>query len=89
MAGCLCFALDQGKRRSRAYIARMFEKHTRGRWLPIELAPENCDLEIGMAGKGGVAPCSFPGRRVSGIWFNVWTGEPVLVYPTHWRSWRR
>src|SRR3984893_13095389 len=65
----------------------MFDNDFKGRWLPIELAPENCDLEIGVADKCGVAPSSFPCRRVSGIWFNVWAGEPVLIYPTHWRFW--
>ena len=70
------------------YTARMFDNDPKGRWLPIELAPENCDLEIGVVDKGGVAPCRFSCRRVSGFWFNVWAGEPVLIHPTHWRSWR-
>lgn len=66
----------------------MLDNDSRSRWLPIELAPENCDLEIGVVDKSGVAPCRFPCRRVSGVWFNVWAGESVLIYPTHWRSWR-
>jgi hypothetical protein len=66
----------------------MFEDESKRQWLPIALAPENCVLEIGVAGKSGVTSCRFPGRRASGMWFNVWADEPVLIYPTHWRSWR-
>jgi len=69
-------------------MAGMFEDDSSRRWLPIALAPENCILEIGIANKSGVSPCRFPGRRTSGIWFNVWADEPVLIHPTHWRSWR-
>jgi hypothetical protein len=58
------------------------------KWLPIQLAPENCDLELGERSKVGIAPWSFPCRRTSEVWFNVWTNEPVLICPTHWRIWR-
>ncbi len=57
-------------------------------WLPIQIAPEDCDLELGERRKCGIAPWRFPCRRKSGVWFNVWTAEPVLIYPTHWRIWR-
>jgi hypothetical protein len=58
------------------------------KWLPIQLAPEHCDLELGEMSKIGIAPWSFPCRRKSEVWFNVWTNEPVLICPTHWRIWR-
>jgi len=61
---------------------------SRPNWLPIAIAPEECDLELGEQHKGGIAPWRFPGRRSSGPWFNAWTAEPVLIYPTHFRIWR-
>lgn len=57
-------------------------------WLPIQLAPEDCDLEVGERSKTGIATWSFPCRRKSDVWFNVWTNEAVLICPTHWRIWR-
>ena len=57
-------------------------------WLPIQLAPEDCDLEVGELHKAGVTPLRFPCRRKWGVWYNVWTGEPILICPTHWRVWR-
>ena len=31
----------------------------------------------------------FPCRRKSGVWYNVWMDEPLLVHPPHWKkSWR-
>lgn len=58
-------------------------------WLPILLAPEGVDLELGVLGKAGITALSFPCRRASGIWFNVWAGEPTLIFPSYWRIWRR
>lgn len=57
-------------------------------WLPIEIAPDDCDLQLGERHKSGVVPWTFPCRRKSGVWFNAWTAEPVLICPTHWRIWR-
>jgi hypothetical protein len=57
-------------------------------WLPISLAPEDCDLQVGTIGKDGVRPWGFPCRKRQALWFNVWANEPVLIYPTHWRIWR-
>ncbi|MFB9261617.1 hypothetical protein ACFFWD_00185 [Bradyrhizobium erythrophlei] len=59
-----------------------------GGWLPIALAPEDCDLELGRDRIGAIEALRFPGRRKSGIWYNVWTDEAVVVHPTHWRIWR-
>lgn len=69
-------------------MTHMPDDDFRCRWLPIAIAPENCDLQVGVAGKGGVMPFHFPCRRISGSWLNVWSNEPVLIYPTHWRIWR-
>jgi hypothetical protein len=60
----------------------------RNRWLPIALAPDDCDLELGQVRLAGIEALRFPCRRKSGVWYNVWMDEAVLVYPTHWRSWR-
>jgi len=57
-------------------------------WLPISIAPEDCDLQLGAIGKGGVRAWEFPCRKRGPLWFNVWRNEPVLIYPTHWRVWR-
>jgi hypothetical protein len=61
---------------------------TNGQWLPIQIAPEECDLELGCLHKTGIEPWSFPCRRKAGVWFNVWAGEAVLISPSHWRVWR-
>jgi hypothetical protein len=57
-------------------------------WLPIELAPEDCDLEVGELDKTGIMPLGFPCRRKLGVWYNAWADEPILICPTHWRIWR-
>ena len=58
------------------------------RWLPILIAPEDCDLEVAQLQKTGIVPWRFPCRRKSGVWFNAWSGEPVLIHPTYWKVWR-
>jgi hypothetical protein len=41
-------------------------------WLPIQIAPEDCDLEVGELDKTGVVPLRFPCRRKLGVWYNAW-----------------
>lgn len=57
----------------------------RSPWLPIQIAPDDCDLELGRPHKTGILPLTFPCRRRAGVWFNVWA---VLISPSHWRIWR-
>jgi hypothetical protein len=57
-------------------------------WLPIQLAPEDCDLEVGELDKTGILPLGFPCRRKLGVWYNAWADEPILICPTRWRIWR-
>jgi hypothetical protein len=57
-------------------------------WLPIQIAPDDCDLELGRPHKTGILPLTFPCRRKAGVWFNVWADEAVLISPSHWRIWR-
>ena len=57
-------------------------------WLRIALAPDDCDLELGHACAAGLEALRFPCRRKSGVWYNVWRDEALLVHPTHCRSWR-
>lgn len=57
-------------------------------WLPIALAPDDCDLELGHVCAAGIEPLRFPCRRKSGVWYHVWMDEALLIHPTHWRSWR-
>ncbi|QQO22259.1 hypothetical protein JJB98_21120 [Bradyrhizobium diazoefficiens] len=66
----------------------MSDPDMNGRWLPIQIAPDECDLELGRLHKTGILPWSFPCRRRSGVWFNVWANEAVLISPSHWRIWR-
>jgi hypothetical protein len=71
----------------------MSEPGENAQWQPIQIAPDDCDLELGRPHKTGILPnilrsWSFPCRRSSGVWFNVWTGEPVLISPSCWRIWR-
>ena len=66
----------------------MCDISSNGQWLPIQIAPDECDLELGRRDKTGIEPWNFPCRRKSGVWFNVWAGEPVLISPSHWRIWR-
>ncbi|WP_129272207.1 hypothetical protein [Bradyrhizobium betae] len=40
-------------------------------WLPIQIAPDDCDLELGRPHKTGILPLTFPCRRKAGVWFNV------------------
>ena len=44
------------------------------KWLPIQIAPDDCDLELGRPHKTGILPLTFPCRRSVGVWFNVRTG---------------
>ena len=37
-------------------------------WLPIQIAPDDCDLELGRPYKMGIVPWTFPARRKSGVW---------------------
>ena len=57
-------------------------------WLPIALAPDDYDLELGHVCAAGIEPLRFPCRRKSGVWYHVWMDEALLIHPTHWRSWR-
>ncbi|HET7886921.1 MAG TPA: hypothetical protein VFL62_11905 [Bradyrhizobium sp.] len=66
----------------------MCSDHARDGWLPIAIAPDHCDLELGHVTVAGIEALRFPCRRRSGLWYNVWTDEAVLIHPTHWRSWR-
>jgi hypothetical protein len=66
----------------------MSEPDTNGQWLPIQIAPDECDLELGRPHKTGILPWSFPCRRRCGARFNVWADEAVLISPSHWPIWR-
>lgn len=57
-------------------------------WLPISLAPVEGCLEVGTIDKTGIVPLNFPCVRDHFGWWNVWSDEPVLIHPTHWRNWR-
>lgn len=67
----------------------MYSASPRDGWLPIALAPDDCALELGNSRAAGIEAMRFPCRRKSGVWYNVWMDEAVLVHPTHWRIWRR
>jgi hypothetical protein len=56
-------------------------------WLSIALAPDECDLELGYICTAGIEALRFSCRRKSGVWYNVWMDEALLIHPSHWRSW--
>jgi hypothetical protein len=64
------------------------------RWLPIQLAPEDCDLEVGELDKTGIMPLGFPCRRKLGLYNAAWADEPILIVrrtggsgaPTSWQA---
>ena len=62
--------------------------HSFEQWLPISIAPEDCDLSSERSIRAAYAPWTYPCRKRSALWFNVWRNEPVLIHPTHWRIWR-
>ncbi|WP_247983789.1 hypothetical protein [Bradyrhizobium sp. 186] len=49
----------------------MSDPDKNGQWLPIQIAPDECDLELGRPQKTGIVPWTFPCRRKSGLWFQV------------------
>lgn len=57
------------------------DKNDSGRspWLPVQIAPDDCDLELGRSHKTGILPLTFPCRRRAGVWFNVWAGSADLA----------
>ena len=58
------------------------------RWLSINTAPFDRDLEVAVIDFDGVHPVVFPCRRVLGGWVNAATGTLVrMIHPTHWREW--
>lgn len=57
-------------------------------WQPIDKAPFDQDLEIGVIEAGEVYALAFPCRRAGGGWANGLTRESVPVRPSHWRYWQ-
>jgi hypothetical protein len=45
--------------------------HSFEQWLPISIAPEHCDLQVGAMDKSGVRAWTFPCRKRSALWFNA------------------
>ena len=62
--------------------------HSFEQWLPISIAPEDCDLQVGAMDKSCVRARTFHFRKRSALCFNEWRNEPVLIYPTHLCVWR-
>ncbi len=57
-------------------------------WQPIDKAPFDQDLEVGVIEAGKAYALAFPCRRAGGGWSNVLTHKSVPVHPSHWRYWR-
>ena len=49
--------------------------HSFEQWLPISIAPEDCDLQVGAMDKSGVRAWTFPCRKRSALWFNAWANR--------------
>jgi len=60
-----------------------------GNWLPISIAPIECDLEVSVVDNDAVHSVVFPCRKRGTKWFNALTKMQIEVHPTHWRTWRR
>jgi len=55
-------------------------------WLPISVAPFDCELELAVI-EDEVHALVFPCLRLMGGWVKAATKERVEVHPTHWRRW--
>jgi hypothetical protein len=58
-------------------------------WLPISLAPPDCDLEVSVIDDYGVRSLRFPCRKRGTEWVDASSKIPLEICPTHWRTWRR
>lgn len=56
-------------------------------WQPIDKAPFDRDLEVGVIAAGKAHALVFPCRRVGAGWSNALTNEVIALRPTHWRYW--
>lgn len=58
-------------------------------WNPIAEAPDETDLQIGIANTGAVHALFFACRKTASGWVKAETGALIDVQPTHWRRWAR
>jgi len=56
-------------------------------WNPIAEAPDETDLQIGIANTGAVHALLFACRKTRSGWINAETGTVLDVRPSHWRAW--
>jgi len=59
------------------------------KWLPISIAPSDCDLELCVINKHGVHSLVFPCRKYGNKWLDASPKKPIDVQPTHWRIWKK
>jgi len=57
-------------------------------WQPLENAPFDRVVQVGVAGRNGVLPVFFPCRLTDSGWMNALVRAPLLHQPTCWREWR-
>ena len=57
------------------------------KWMPVENAPYDHDLEVCVIDDQGAHSLVYPVRKQAGAWFDVKAGKQVDVRPTHWRLW--
>ena len=57
------------------------------KWLPVSIAPENTDLEVGAMDKHNVVALLFPVRKNGTCWVDAGTKKSIDIAPTHWRPW--
>jgi len=60
---------------------------TNPEWQPIDAAPLDRDVQVGINVEGGVLPIFFPCRRTESGWMNAIVKAPLLHEPTCWREW--
>jgi len=57
------------------------------KWLPVSIAPEDTDLEVGAMDRHNVVALLFPVRKKGTYWVDAGTKKSVDIAPTHWRPW--
>jgi hypothetical protein len=57
------------------------------KWLPVSIAPSDCDLQVCVIDKQGVHALVVPCRKNGAEWIAPSTKKVIDIRPTHWRIW--
>jgi hypothetical protein len=56
-------------------------------WIPVNGAPFDRDLELGVVSPEGIDVVGYPCRRADVGWTSAAVNAPISLRPTHWRNW--